>query len=220
MRLIEDGHCIVGDLTGVPVWLGNIMGSAFPSRSIEGRFNVKTPTGKKHRLVIMGLALLGITWPGVLTIDDIASLYTEKGPDVEVTEATPDIPVIITAANARPLTAQVSVEDLRRAWQESVKGDPAKFNWWLRSIYVDPDELIVDADDGGTLYRQPYSILKNDRIKFGKPKRVKIKYVNAAHGGVEAEPINAERPHVAQFEPDRTLDVKIERGIQINLKER
>lgn len=221
MRLTEDGHCLVGDLQGVPLWLANIMGSAFPSRSIEGRFNIKTPTGKKHRLVITGCALLGVVWPGVLTIEDIATLYTEKGPAVEVTEASAALPVTITAAAGRTVMGNITVEDLRRAWHESIKGDPDKYNWWLRSIYVDPPELIVDGDDGGTLFRQPFSILKNDKIKFGKAKKVKIKYVNASHGGVEAEPINANRQHVALFEPVKTLDVNlVERFIEVQLKER
>jgi hypothetical protein len=207
MRLTEDGNCIVGDLTGVPVWLANIMSSAFPSRSIEGRFNLKTPTGKKHRLVISGLALLGVSWPGVLTIEDLATLYSEKGPKVKITLAKPDDPVTVTAAAARPLSAQVTVEDLRRAWYTAMAGEPDKMNWWLRSIYIDPNELIVDADDGGTLYRQPFSI-RGEKVRFGKMKKVKIKYVNASHGGVEAEPINTERKHIARFdEPERVLIV-------------
>jgi hypothetical protein len=207
MRLTEDGNCIVGDLTGVPVWLANIMSSCFPSRSIEGRFNLKTPTGKNHRLVISGLALLGVVWPGVMTIEDLASLYTEKGPKVQVTMATSDDPITVTAAVARHLSAQVTVEDLRRAWYTSVQGDPDKFNWWLRSIYIDPNELIVDADDGGTLYRQSFTV-KGDNVKFGKLKKVKIKYVNASHGGVEAEPVNESRQHIARFdEPERVLIV-------------
>jgi hypothetical protein len=217
MRLTEDGHCIVGDLTGVPIWFANIMASAFPSRSIEGRFNVKTPTGKTHRLVITGLAMLGVTWPGVLTIEDIASLYTEEGPNINVEIATPEQPVAVTAAASRQLNAQVTVEDLRRAWQDTIKGDPAKYNWWIRSIYIDPDELIIDADDGGTLLRQPFSI-NGDKIKFLKPKKVKIKYVNASHGGVEAEPVNASRTHIAVFNQE-VLDVPVTLGnfIDVNL---
>jgi hypothetical protein len=216
MRLTEDGHCIVGDLTGVPVWLANIMSSAFPSRSIEGRFNIKTPTGKKHRLVINGLALLGVTWPGVLTIEDIASLYTKKGPNITVTPATSQQPVAITAAADRQLSAQVTVEDLRRAWYEANRGDPEKFNWWIRSIYIDPNELIVDADDGGTLLRQPFSI-NGEKIKFLKAKKVKIKYVNASHGGIETEPVNENRNHVALFE-QQVLSVDVSLGNYIDIK--
>jgi len=217
MRLTEDGHCIVGDLTGVPLWLANIMASAFPSRSIEGRFNVRTPTGKNHRLVVHGLALLGVTWPGVLTIEDIASLYTKEGPKVKVEVASPEQPIAIAAAGMRNVSAQVTVEDLRRAWYESNRGDPERFNWWIRSIYIEPNELIIDADDGGTLLRQPFSI-KGEKIKFLKPKKVKIKYINASHGGVEAEPINEQRTHIATFE-QQILDVTVpvEDYIEINL---
>lgn len=216
MRLTEDGHCIVGDLTGVPVWMSNIMASAFPSRSIEGRFNVKTPTGKKHRLVITGLALLGVVWPGVLTLDDIASLYSEKGPDITVTGASAQEPITVKAASDRQLSAQVTVEDLRRQWYEANRGDPEKFNWWIRSIYIDPNELIIDADDGGTLLRQPFSI-KKDKVKFLKPKKVQIKYVNASHGGVEAEPVNENRTHIATFE-QQVLQVKVPTGNFIEIK--
>lgn len=218
MRLTEDGHCIVGDLTGVPIWLANIMSSAFPSRSIEGRFNLKTPTGKQHRLVISGLALLGVVWPGVLTIEDIASLYTEEGPDVEIVDATPEQPVTVTATLDRKLSAQVTVEDLRRAWYDSMKGDPSAYNWWLRSIYIEPNELIVDADDGGTLYRQTFTV-KGDKVKFGKMKKVKIKYVNASHGGIESEPINPERSHVAKFDaPPKALTVSIKPTSYLEIK--
>lgn len=199
MRLTDDGHCIVGDLTGVPIWLGNIMASAFPSRSIEGRFNLTTVTGKTHRLVISGLALLGVTWPGVMTLEDIAALYSDEGPEVTITEATEAIPVTVTAAALRKIQGQVTVEDLRRSFYESIQGDPDKYNWWIRTIYMEPNEIIVDADDGGSLWRQPFTI-KNEKVKFGKPKKVKIKYVNASHGGLEVEPIDQERPFVARFD--------------------
>jgi len=216
MRLTEDGHCIVGDLTGVPIWLGNIMASAFPSRSIEGRFNVKTPTGKNHRLVINGLALLGVTWPGVLTIEDIASLYTEEGPQVTIAEASPDRPIEVEAAGLRKVSGQLTVEDLRTAWYSTVRSDPSKNNWWLRSIYIEPNELIVDADDGGTLLRQPFAI-KGDKVKFGKAKKVKIQYINASHGGIEAEPINVNRRHIATFDQE-VLNVHVPTGNYIEIK--
>lgn len=225
MRLVEDGNTIEGDLEGVPVWVANIMASAFPSRSIEGRFNVVTPTGNNWRLVITGLALLGISFPGISTLEDIAAMFTEKGPKVNVTTATPDAPVSIVAAGERQIAAQVTVEDLRRAWYDATKEDPVLKFGWLRSIYLEPNELIVDADDGGSLYRQSFSI-KGDKIKFGKLKQVKIKYVNAAHGGVEAEPINSSRTHIAHFDgpPSGTiLTVNLakptESSLEINLKE-
>jgi hypothetical protein len=215
MRLAQDGHLIEGDLTGVPKWLANIMGSAFPSRSIEGRFNVETPTGKRHRLVINGLALLGVTWPGVMTLDDIATLYSEEGPKVEVIEATSDLPITIKASGERQVAGKVNVDDLRRAWYVANRSDKEKRNWWLRSIYVEPNELIVDADDGGSLFRQSFSI-DGTKVVFGAPQRIKVQYVNASHGGIEAEPINENRVHVATFN-ETALDVNTSNVITIKL---
>jgi hypothetical protein len=196
MRLAEDGNAIVGDLEGIPLWLDRILASAFPSRSIEGNFDVETVTGHKWRLVISGLALLGVVWPGVSTLEDIASLYTEAGPaDVEVIEATKEKPVTLIAASARQVVGQATVEDLRRQYYESLTGDQAW--WWIRAIYLDPNELIVD-DDEGSLYRVTFDV-SGDNITFGDPKEVKVKYVNASNGGVTAETINGGRTHVALF---------------------
>lgn len=196
MRLAEEGHLIVGDLEGIPVWLDNILASAFPSRSIEGNFDVETVTGKKWRLVISGLALLGVVWPGVSTLEDIASLYTEAGPaDVEVIEATKERPVTITATADRTVVGQVTVEDLRRQYYESLSGDQSW--WWIRAIYLDPNELIVD-DDEGSLYRVPFDV-SGDDVEFGDTKAVKVKYVNASSGAIKTEAINEGRTHVALF---------------------
>jgi hypothetical protein len=196
LRLEEDGNLIVGDLEGIPLWLDQIMASAYPSRSIEAHFDVETVTGHKWRLVIHGLALLGVVWPGVSTLEDIASLYTEAGPaDVEVIEATKERPVTITAATQRQVAGQVTVEDLRRQFYESLDSDQAW--WWIRAVYLEPNELIVD-DDEGSLYRVPFSV-NGDELEFSDPKQVKVKYVNASNGGVAAETINADRVHVALF---------------------
>jgi hypothetical protein len=238
MRLVDDGHTIVGDLEGIPVWLGRIMASAFPSRSIEGNFDVETVTGHKWSLVINGLALLGVVWPGVSTLEDIASLYTVAGPDdVEVIEATKEKPVTLIAASARAVVGQVTVEDLRRQYYESLTSDHSW--WWIRAIYLDPNEIIVD-DDEGSLYRVTFSI-NGDAITFADPKAVKVKYVNASNGGVAMETINPNRTHVALFasraesrpeggdKPPQSNDgIKVDLAsaskpepvIQINLKEK
>jgi hypothetical protein len=150
-----------------------------------------------------------VVWPGVMTLNDIAALYSEEGPEVTITEASEDQPVTVTAAALRKIEGQVTVEDLRRAFYLSIQGDPDKYNWWIRTIYMDPNELIVDADDGGTLYRQPFTI-KGEKVKFGKAKKVKVTYVNASHGGLDIEPIDQERPFVARFDkPPTHLDVAV-----------
>lgn len=195
MRLEDEGNTIVGDLEGIPVWLDRILASAFPSRSIEANFDVKTERGN-WRLVISGLALLGVVWPGVASLEDIASLYTPDGPDdVKIIEATQERPVTTIEASARTVTGQVTVEDLRREFYDGLNGDQAW--WWIRAIYLDPNELIVDDDDGG-LFRVGFNV-KGEEISFDDPKSVKVKYVNASNGAVSTEPINAGRTHVAVF---------------------
>lgn len=198
MVLTEQGHCVVGDLHSIPIWLNNILAVAFPSRSIEGRFNFHTPSGNKWRLAITELALLGVVWPGVGSLDDIASLYTEAGPaGVEVTSASEEQPVTVAAISTRQITANLTAEDVRRKFYDWVKSDPAKNWWWIRSMYVDPLELIVDDDNGG-LHRVPFTT-KDDDVEWGDPTDVKIKYVNASHGGIEAEPVNQNRTAIAHF---------------------
>ena len=184
IHLAEEGQTAVGDYTGVPLWLARIMKSAYPSRSVEGNFNVgPTPTGHTWQLVVHGVALLGVTWPGINTLDDIAALYTPDGPEgVEVIEATSDEPVTVIAAASRTVKGQLTVEDMRRQYYDSLTGDQ-QF-WWIRAIYLDPDELIVDGEDG-SIYRVPFTI-DGEEAKFEEAKEVKIKYVNAS-GKTEPE---------------------------------
>jgi hypothetical protein len=66
------------------------------------------------------------------------------------------------------------------------------------------------------LLRQPFSI-KGDKVKFLKAKKVKIKYVNAAHGGIETEPVNEHRNHIAVYE-QQVLHVTVPTGNCIEIK--
>jgi hypothetical protein len=91
-------------------------------------------------------------------------------------------------AHRTGIVASVDAEDLRREFYNYAPqldlGD-----WvWIRSIYVDPNELIVDDDDG-SLYRVAYSIA-NDVITFGEPQEVKMNFVTASAGLISVEPIN------------------------------
>ncbi|HEX6682964.1 MAG TPA: phage protease [Candidatus Limnocylindrales bacterium] len=81
MHLSDQGHTLVGDYVGVPRWLGDIMASAYPRRSIEGSYNRRCALGHRHPFVIDGVSLLGVTRPGVGTLrplsdlDDVKQLY-------------------------------------------------------------------------------------------------------------------------------------------------
>jgi hypothetical protein len=173
MRVEDEGMTLVGDIVGTPTWLAKILASAFPSRSIEGMAEAETVTGHKWGLVITDLALLGVVWPGVSTLEDLQALYSENGPDgIEVKEED------MTIAASRDITAQVNVDDVRRAFYE-VLGEMDISNWsWIRAMQLDPNELIVDDDEGG-LFRVNFTI-SGESVTFDDPAAVKIKYVNAS----------------------------------------
>lgn len=185
LRLSADGHTIFGDYVGVPAWLAQIMASAYPSRSIEGGQGVETVTGHKWRLVITDVALLGVVWPGVSTLEDIQQLYSENGPDglmvVEAVTATGGEPMDRRVV-AAPITAAVNVDDVRRQYYDGLSAE--QMWWWIRAIYLNPNELIVDDDDG-QMYRVPFTV-SGDSITFSDPTPVQIQYVDQAKDKTKA----------------------------------
>lgn len=80
-RMDPDGVTLRGDLVDIPRQLGEIVGRAYKDVSVELRKNVTTPSGKKHRTVLSGLALLGASAPAVKGLDDLVSLYASESPD-------------------------------------------------------------------------------------------------------------------------------------------
>ena len=72
--------------------------------------------------------------------------------------------------------AAVNVDDVRRKFYNEVAvGD--QYWWWVCAMYVDPQELIIDTDEGD-IYRMTYSV-EGDEIEFGAPQLVKVQYVDA-----------------------------------------
>jgi hypothetical protein len=73
------GNSVVGDLIDVPARLAAIMPKAFRRRSVEllGGPNgpVTTPSGRSYRMVLAGLALLGVQAPAVKGLADLLALY-------------------------------------------------------------------------------------------------------------------------------------------------
>lgn len=191
----------VGDLAGVPVWMAKLLkaGLLYPSRSIEGFQGAETVTGKEWGLVVHAVALLGCVWPGCSTLDDLPLLYTEDGPDdlelydeegalIEVGNAAQAVAAsgrARTAAPARPVEAAVNVDDVRRAFYNEL-GAMDLDNWsWIRAIYLDPNELIVDDDDG-SLWRVPFTI-SGDTVEFTDPQEVRVQYVDASSGRIRRQ---------------------------------
>jgi hypothetical protein len=182
----ENQMMAIGDYVGVPGWLAAIMPFAYPNRSIEGFQEAQTVSGHTWGLVVHAVALLGVVWPGCSTLEDLPLLYGEEPPPgVEVVDQDgQEVDLNAVAASRRrpataatPVAAAVNVDDVRRAYYGQL--DSAQYWWWIRAIYIDPNELIVD-DDEGQLYRVAFSI-NGDEVEFQDPQEVRIQYVDAAN---------------------------------------
>lgn len=78
LRLGDGGHTLVGDYVGMPAWIGQIMASAWPDRSIEGDYNYRCTLSHTHPFALKAVALLGVVPPAVGTLrslQDVATLY-------------------------------------------------------------------------------------------------------------------------------------------------
>lgn len=112
LRVTPDGNTLVGDYTGVPQYLADIMASAYPTRSIEGRLDVTLGNGVELPFYLTAVALLGATAPAVTPlrhIADIRDLYgvaasTGAGKSVSLTAPatnTPTTAMAVALAAAR-----------------------------------------------------------------------------------------------------------------------
>jgi len=159
----NNGQTLYGDYVTFD-WLANLIPIAYPSRSIEAGVgvevgiveNFRTVTHNKYRMAIKYVSLLGITWPGCTTLEDLPLLASPGGP--------PGLEV----------HAAMNIEDVRRAYYATLGDDSESRFWWIRGMQLAPNRLIVDHDDG-TLYRVPFSV-EDDKVEFGEPVRVNLDY--------------------------------------------
>lgn len=75
LRLSDDGQTLLGDIVDVPAALEAPLRKAYPRRSVEIAWGVKTPAGNAYAAAISALALLGVSKPAVKGLADLADLY-------------------------------------------------------------------------------------------------------------------------------------------------
>jgi hypothetical protein len=208
LRLTNNGMTLVGDLVGVPLWLADIMPSAYPRRSIEGKLDATTETGNTWPMVLTGLALLGDAYPAISTLEDIKAVFPPDGTppvlhsvggDVEEVAASDgnaframrmeDMPNWLTrktqsVAASEAVAASVTMDQMRSSFYDSL--NPDQYWWWIREILLNPMELIVDTDEGA-LMRVPVTVGADDTVTFGTPEPTKIQYVAASMGRVDGQ---------------------------------
>jgi hypothetical protein len=74
----DNGPVLVGDITGMPDWLAAAAPTAWPDRSMEGWTDYEDD-GETYSLVVDGLALLGVTPPGMSSIRSLRDLPQALG---------------------------------------------------------------------------------------------------------------------------------------------
>jgi hypothetical protein len=161
LSLSDNGQTVYGDYVTFD-WLAQLIPLAYPNRSVEAGSGVQpmwvenheTVTGKKYRMVLTGVALLGITWPGCSTLDDLQLLSTGEGVTVK---------------------AAMNIEDVRTEYYDHLNDQGSDYYWWwIRGMRLEPNELVVD-DDGGHLFRVPFTV-DGDVVEFGDPVQVIVDY--------------------------------------------
>lgn len=73
-----DDSVLKGDVTDMPDWLAEVAPSAWPDRSMEGWTDYEAD-GRTYGMVVDGLALLGVTPPGMKTLRSLRDLPQALG---------------------------------------------------------------------------------------------------------------------------------------------
>ncbi|MUN41414.1 phage protease [Actinomadura litoris] len=219
MATVEGGQTLVGDYAGMPAWMdGQFLASAYPDRSIEGRYDHRCQLGHTHPFVITAVALLGVVPPGIGTLQslqDVAALYDVAAATDPAGAGVPVAVTIRAAAsstthaaredavpNPNPATvrAGVSTDDVRRAFYSSEYG--SGWDVWICEMQLGPDlQLIVMDDSTGGLSRVPVTIGEGDgedAVTFADPVKVVVRYEDAP-AGVAAVAAASSRPPVLRY---------------------
>jgi hypothetical protein len=181
--------------------------------------------------VISNLALLGTTWPGVTSLEDLEQTLSENGPVLEpapiegssrTSIGEGSVERFITAKVGKQLKASVDLGCINRTFANELragnipqyKGDaevgPQTW-WWPRSLQADDGgklSLILD-DDEGNLLQMPFSI-KGDAVSWSDPFVVKEDYSPVGASGELTGPrILASWPHKPADKPQEAKTMKI-----------
>jgi hypothetical protein len=199
LRLSPDRQTILGDYENVPDWLAATMPSSYPSRSIEGAFGFTAASGRKYRLAIANVALLGTTWPGVTSLADLKDVLSKTGAaedvaasdgSVNVAGGTAERFAIARAADREPVIAGIDLGVVQRQFVQDLDAGkvpaPAAAGlapmgqWWAKSVRFDDGQHAIIASDGdGHLIRFPFT-MTNDTLAYGTPELVAQTYTPIA----------------------------------------
>lgn len=183
LRLSASGNKIVGDLAGMPGWLGSIAPSAFPQRSVEGCFDFRCQIGHVHPFVLTGLALLGATGPGVGVLNDLQDIAALYGVSAAAPGQVPPEPAWSLDLKGGPVpkpgkveAAAITVDDVTKAYYSQ---PGLSYSRWICEVQMSPLQLIVCDDAEDNTYRVPVKI-SGQAITFADPVQVEVEYTDVA----------------------------------------
>jgi len=169
-ELLADAH--------VPQWIADAMEWAYPTLSIEGTPPGWTSsTGRQHDLVITAVALLGVEWPGVTTLDDFREVLASG----QLPEATAAEEVAVVASmGPRPrrdlrasldadLVVRRFIEMLDTGGLELPEEVESAWDLWPRTMRFDDGGapyLKVTDERSGLLYRVDFTV-SGSEVSFG-----------------------------------------------------
>jgi hypothetical protein len=110
----DNGPVLVGDITGMPDWLAAAAPDHWPDRSMEGWSDFEADDGETYGLVVDGLAMLGVTPPGMSSIRSLRDLPQALGVAASAR-------IVARAPQAPAVAAEVPTDK-----KEAGQMDPAK----------------------------------------------------------------------------------------------
>lgn len=162
LRLVNDGASMRGDWIEIPDWLALAAPSAYPTRSLEGDWDIETPGGKRYSFVLTAVSIGGEWRPAIGCLEDLIRTLV-SGP------AAAKQPVQ-ARSEPMPVEAAASVDAvIRTFWNDFAQGD--RYWWWPIDVWVDPNQVIAD-DDEGHLYRVTFTTDTDGNVVFDDPVRV------------------------------------------------
>lgn len=182
MAVSANGVQLVGDYAGIPGWLADVLASAYPDRSIEGEYDARCQIGHTHPFVVSAVALLGVTAPGVGTLESLQDIAAVYGVAASADDS-PDRFTLPVTAKGEPMptpvqvSAAASVEDVRHAFYD---GPAANNWWWIEDLFLDPLEVVAIDDADGKLWRVPFTVTSSGEVTWSDAQEVRREYVAAS----------------------------------------
>lgn len=140
------GDRLLGDLTDLPSWLTARIHAAYPERSVEGYTNMTSPSGRKYRLVLTGLALLGVAAPAMQGLADLPAAVAAGAVRIAASSAVMSLADAPAGESEPPSTETVTVSgDEPHLPLEGSLMDPTAIRTALGLAADATDEQVTEA---------------------------------------------------------------------------